>query len=75
MQLHRVTIDTAWRPDHRGQQRRQYLAQCLCGWSAGWFSTRPEAGGVGDEHRAAAAAAAQLVRAAGAQGDHPGPLA
>jgi len=63
------------RPDHYGRQSRQYLARCLCGWSAGWLSTRTEAAQLGDEHRSAAAVNAQMVRAAAARADHPGPAA
>jgi hypothetical protein len=75
MQLHRVTIDSEWRPDQTGIRHRRYLAQCLCGWSEGWFATRTEASGRYDEHRAAALADANMVRAAAAGTDHPGPAA
>jgi hypothetical protein len=75
MQLHRVTIDSEWRPDHAGVRHRRYLVQCLCGWSEGWFPTRTEAAGRYDEHRAAAVTDANMVRAAGARGDHPDPAA
>lgn len=62
MALHRVSIDTAWRPDFRGQRRRRHLAHCLCGWSTGWIDTRHEAAGAGDDHRSAAALAARMAR-------------
>jgi hypothetical protein len=75
MQLHRVTVDSEWRPDQAGQRRRLYVAQCLCGWSAGWFSTRTEAAQLGAEHRSAAAVDARMVAAAKARADHPGPAA
>jgi hypothetical protein len=65
MDLHRVTIDTAWRPDYSGQQRRQHLARCLCGWSAGWLATRTEAAKIGDEHRSVAAVTARRARTPG----------
>ena len=75
MQLHRVTFDSEWRPDHAGVRHRRYLVQCLCGWSAGWFATRTEAAAVGDEHRSVAAVNESMVRAAGARADHPDPAA
>jgi len=74
MELHRIEVESSWRPDHSGVRRRQYVARCLCGrWSEGWFSTRAEAVGRYDEHRAAAAANASMIRAAAAVADHPGP--
>jgi hypothetical protein len=63
MQLHRVTIDTAWQPDGRGVRHRHYFPACLCGWSGGPVATRLEAAGLGDDHRSAAAAANARARA------------
>jgi hypothetical protein len=87
MELHRVTIDSEWRPDHAGVRHRRYIAECVCGFSAGWTTTRTEAAQLGDEHRsvaavnasmvraAVAAVNASMVRAAAARADHPGPAA
>jgi hypothetical protein len=75
MVLHRVTIASAWRPDVLGRPRRQFIAQCICGWSAGWLTTRIDAADAGDEHRSVAAVASRIARAAAAVGDHPGPAA
>jgi hypothetical protein len=83
MELHRVDIESSWRPDHAGIRHRRYLVRCLCGWSEGWFATSHEATGRYDEHRAAAAANAAMIRASAAGresfsslvGDHPAPLA
>jgi hypothetical protein len=76
MELHRVEVESSWRPDHAGIRHRQYVARCLCGWSEGWFATRHEAIGRYDAHRAAVAANASMTRAAAAaMADHPGPLA
>ncbi len=72
MQLHRVTIESAWRPDTTGRRQRRYLARCLCGWSPGWLATRHEAGGLGDEHRAVARAVAVLQARAQDGASHAG---
>jgi hypothetical protein len=50
--LHRVTISS-----EQAGRRREFVAQCLCGWSMGRLATRTEAAQQGDNHRAAAAVA------------------
>lgn len=48
--LHRVTVTS-----EQAGRRREYVAQCLCGWSMARLSTRAEAAGLGDVHRSQAA--------------------